>query len=95
MPEYDTSVEYDPTRRHYSPDRDDPKGRDVNTREPMARRAIRYGAHCKVCDTIAYWTHGEAHAAGGEIRCAVCDTLLPVADVLHATKGRLNPLNIP
>jgi hypothetical protein len=93
MTTYDTRFGYDPARRHYSPDRDDPKGRTFNHREPMDRRVVRYGARCKVCDTLRYWTHGEAHAAGGEIRCDVCDTLFPRRDVMHATKGRQNPLN--
>jgi hypothetical protein len=83
------------TVRWYSPDRDDPKRRDLNHREPMDRRAIRYVVRCLVCETLHDVTHGEAHASGGEIRCDVCDTLLPPADVLHATKGRMNPKDIP
>lgn len=83
----------DNMRRFYSPDRDDPKSRHVSFRDPMDRRVIRYGARCDVCETLNYWTHGEAHASGGEIACTTCGTLLRKDDVLWATKGRQNPLN--
>lgn len=94
MTKYNTANEYDPTRRHYNPARDDPKRRNVSYREPMDRRVVRYVIRCGVCDTLNDVTHGQAHAAPDfEIPCSTCETTLPVDEVRHAASGRLNPLN--
>lgn len=94
-PTYNTAHEYDPSRRHYDPARDDPKRRNVSYREPMDRRAVRYMIRCVVCDTINNITHGQAAQADPpyEIPCRVCETTLDKAEVRHAASGRDNPLN--